>query len=351
MGSRQHFIIFVGALFEQTAVQQFFNGAFLPRSFTATCIVLIPKKALPETWANYRPISLCNVVNKVITKILTARINPFLPLVISPNQSGFVKGRLLNDNVLLAQELYHDLHRCSPALNVAIKIDMAKAYDRVQWPFLLQVLRRMGFPESWLSLVDRCIGSCWFSIFINGAPSGFFKSTRGLRQGDPISPALFVNAAEYLSKALDKLILGKREMTFKAARSCMEISHFAYADDIIIFTQAATPSLCQLQSCLTEYEAISGQQINLKKSNFYIAEDHVGWANSIQRGGGFSPGSFPFLYLGVLINCGAKRTQMFMFLREKIANRISSWAHRHLSFGGRLTLIKSTLEAVPLHIF
>ena len=241
------------------AVQQFFNGAFLPRSITATSIALIPKKALPETWADYRPISLCNVINKIITKILTARISPILPLVISPNQSGFVKGRLLNDNALLAQEMFHDLHKGSPAPNVAIKIDMAKAYDRVQWPFLLQVFRRMGFPEDWISLIDRCIGSCWFSVLINGAPSGFFKSTRGLRQGDPISPALFVIAAEYLSKALDKLILGKREMTFTVARSGLKINHLAYADDIIIFTQAATPSLRQLRACINEYEAVSRQ--------------------------------------------------------------------------------------------
>ncbi|XP_042045033.1 uncharacterized protein LOC121791044 [Salvia splendens] len=163
--------------------------------------------------------------------------------VISPNQSGFVKGRLLHDNALLAQEMFHELARCSPAPNVAIKIDMAKAYDRVQWSFLIKVLRRMGFSDGWIALIERCIGSCWFSVLINGVPAEFFKSTRGLRQGDPISPALFMIAAEYLSRALDKLILGKKEMTFKAARRCMEISHLAYADDIIIFTQAAATPL------------------------------------------------------------------------------------------------------------
>ncbi|XP_041999986.1 uncharacterized protein LOC121749482 [Salvia splendens] len=140
-------------------------------------------------------------------------------------------------------------------------------------------------------------------------------------------------------------------MTFRATRHCMEISHLAYADDIVIFTQAAEGPLRRLRTCLETYAGVSGQQINLAKSNFYIAEQHEGCANIIQNEGGFARGTFPFLYLGVPIYRGVKHTDMFMFLREKIAARISGWAHRHLSFGGRLTLLQSTLEAVPLHIF
>lgn len=131
----------------------------------------------------------------------------------------------------------------------------------------------------------------------------------------------------------------------------MEISHLAYADDIIIFSQAAASPLRRLKTCLEKYAGVSRQQINLAKSNFYIDDAHGRWADTIQREGGFARGSFPFLYLGVSIYRGAKRTDMFLFLREKISKRISCWAHRHLSFGGRLTLINSTLEAIPIHIF
>ncbi|XP_042051505.1 uncharacterized mitochondrial protein AtMg01250-like [Salvia splendens] len=161
----------------------------------------------------------------------------------------------------MAQEMFHEIARCSPAPNVAIKIDMAKAYDRVQWSFLTKVLRRMGFPDAWISLVERCIGLCWFSVLINGVPAGFFKSTRGLRQGDPISLALFVIAVDYLSRALDKLILGKKEMVFMASRKCMEISHLAYADDIIIFTQAVAIFNWRMVSQLPWQSLIGGSYL------------------------------------------------------------------------------------------
>ncbi|XP_042045568.1 uncharacterized protein LOC121791808 [Salvia splendens] len=231
------------------AVIQFFNGAFLPRTITATMIVLLPKKDNPASWSDYRPISLCNVSNKIITNVLASRLAPVLPKVISPNQSGFIKGRLLNDNVLLAQEMFHELYRRRPAPNVAIKIDMAKAYDRVQSPFLIQVMRRMGFPETFLSLIGRCIGI----------------------------------VAEYLSRALDELILGKMEMTFKSKCACSDVSHLAYADDIVIFTQAAKESIQRVRACLDEYSAVSGQKINLSKSNFYITETNGDCAGTVKR--------------------------------------------------------------------
>ena len=132
----------------------------------------------------------------------------------------------------------------------------------------------MGFPEGWISLIERCVSCCWFSVIINGTPSGFFRSTRGLRQRDPISPALFVIAADYLSRALDKPILGKKDMLFKTTLHGPTISHLAYADDILIFTQGSARVMRRLRVCLAEYERASGQQISLPKSNFYIAKGH-----------------------------------------------------------------------------
>ena len=205
----------------------FFQGAILPRGIAATMIILIPKKKNPTKWTEYRPISLCNVTNKIISKLIATRMAPLLPILTVPNQSGFIKGRLLSNNVLLAKEMFYEIWKSNPSPNLALKLDMAKAYDRVQWPFLLKVLKKMGFSDMWLGMIERCVNPCWFSVLINGSPADFFKSSRGLRQGDPLSPSLFVLAADYLSRLLDRLILGRKEMRFCTARYTMGVSHLA----------------------------------------------------------------------------------------------------------------------------
>ncbi|KAL0322967.1 UNVERIFIED_CONTAM: hypothetical protein Sangu_1916000 [Sesamum angustifolium] len=222
----------------------------MPKSFTATTISLIPKTASPLN--EYRPISLCNVTNKICTKLMTIRLGHVLPKVISLSQSGFVPGRLLSDNVLLVQELVHSLKSRRPDANVVFKLDMAKAYDRVNWEFLYQVLRRKGFPQRWIGLVANAISHCWFSVLVNGEHAGFFHSTRRLRQGDPLSPALFVLAADYLSRGLERLFAAHLTMFYQAS-GLIRVSHLAYADDLMIFTTTCRQNMELLRDFLRAY--------------------------------------------------------------------------------------------------
>ncbi|KAL0448794.1 UNVERIFIED_CONTAM: hypothetical protein Slati_1435800 [Sesamum latifolium] len=269
----------------------------MPRSFTATTIVLIPKVDSPQTWNDFRPISLCNVTNKILSKLLYRRISQALPELISPSQSGFVPGRLISDNILLAQEMIHHLDLRYKNSNLVIKLDMSKAYDRVSWAFLLIVMQKMGFPTRFLTLIKHAIKNCWFTFWLTEKP-GFFKSTQGLRQGDPISPALFILAAEALSKRVGFLVFDAPGYMYYQTQCAIKPSHLSYADDVIIFTNCKEAGLARLIQFLRGYENMSGQKINYAKSAFIPGRKASLIAQRIKAITGFTMKALPITYLG-----------------------------------------------------
>ncbi|XP_060202576.1 uncharacterized protein LOC132630998 [Lycium barbarum] len=142
-------------------VKAFFDGQTLPKSVTHTNLVLLPKKNNIETFADMRPISLSNFINKVISRVVQDKLDGILPSLISPNQSGFFKGRCIIENVLLTQEVVTDIRLREKPANVVLKLDMAKAYDIVSWSYLIRVLRKMGFVEIFIDMVWRLIANNW----------------------------------------------------------------------------------------------------------------------------------------------------------------------------------------------
>lgn len=150
------------------AVQSFFDKGFLPKGINSTILALIPKKNDAIFMKDYRSISCCNVIYKLISKLLTTRMKRLIPLFISLNQSTFVKNRLLMENVLLASELVKCYHKDSVTERCAVKIDVSKTFDSVQWSFLFAVLAALNFPEKFIVCIKKCIELASFSIQVNG---------------------------------------------------------------------------------------------------------------------------------------------------------------------------------------
>ncbi|XP_055814172.1 uncharacterized protein LOC129883562 [Solanum dulcamara] len=321
-------------------VLSFFNGQTLPNYYTHTCLVLLPKVSHPTKLSEFRPISLSNFTNKIISKLLCLRLAPTLPTFISPNQSGFVKNRSISENIMLAQEIIHQIKKPNVGGNVVIKLDMAKAYDRVSWSYICLVLRKMGFGEGFIDMVWRIMSHNWYSIIINSSRHGFFHSTRGLKQGDPLSPSLFILGADVLSRLLNNLHHHHPNYQgFFMAKRGPQINHLSFADDVIIFSSGRAQTLQLIMETLHTYESTSGQLINRDKSQFMVPSNAFNsTVRRIKKVTGFRQKDSPITYLGCPLYIGRQKLIYYSDLIAKVVNRITGWQAKILNYGGRVTL-------------
>ncbi|KAL0302136.1 UNVERIFIED_CONTAM: hypothetical protein Scaly_3041500 [Sesamum calycinum] len=160
------------------AVGEFFRTGKILKQINNTLLILIPKVNMPTFVSDYRPIACCNALYKAITKILVKRLQRVLPLMIDHSQNAFVPGRSISDNILLAQELLAGYNQARLPARCMLKVDIQKAYDSVEWDFLLETLRLFNFPQQFIILIEQCVSTASFSISLNGSIYGFFKSSR-----------------------------------------------------------------------------------------------------------------------------------------------------------------------------
>lgn len=212
-----------------------------PGNINHTFLCLIPKVKKPTLPSDFRPIALCNVILKIITKTIANRIKKFLPSIISPQQSAFLSNKFISNNTILAYEAFHFLKKRKNKKSgvVGIKLDMEKTYDRVEWDFLKSTLLTMGFPIKIVKTIMLCVRSVSFSILINGSPSTMFKPKRGIRQGDPLSPYLFIICAEVLSGLITKYHEQDKihGISIAIVRNAPVISHLFFSDDSMMFAE------------------------------------------------------------------------------------------------------------------
>ncbi|GAU28869.1 hypothetical protein TSUD_293210 [Trifolium subterraneum] len=271
-----------------------------PTPYNQTYICLIPKKKNPSLPSDFRLISLCNVMLKIITKTIANRLKVFLPEVI--NQSAFISDRLTTDNTLVAYEILHYFNQSSSKKGfLGIKTDMAKTYDRVEWKFLQITLETMGFPQN---LTNTIMNS----------------------QTD------------------------RRIHVVKIAHGAPEVSHLLFADDSLLFCRATTQEATEIQNIIVDYQEASGQLVNMAKSEIVFSKyvphhtkDEIGHTLPMNRVEHFSK------YLGMPTHVGRSKRQVFDYVQDCVWKKIKGWKAQHLSFAGRSTLINVVAQEIPTY--
>ena len=202
----------------------------------------------------FRLISLCNFFYKIISKILVNRIRPLLSKIIDPAQVAFVPNRWITENIVLALEVIHSFkHMKRKKGCLGIKLDFHKAYDRMEWKFIEQVLKALGFDQKFTSLVLQCITTVNYTMLLNGSKGSSFTPSRGLRQGDPLSPYLFILANKVLSSMINRVVAQGNISGAKISNTTPRISKLLYADDVLVFCGAKMSELNVLMQCLNTY--------------------------------------------------------------------------------------------------
>ena len=217
----------------------------------------------------------CEIFYKIISKMLANRLKEILPKVISPTQSVFVPRRSITDNVLVAYESFHAIKKKTHGANgfCAVKFDMSKAYDRVEWEFLRQMMMRLGFHAQWIELIMECVSSVSYWVRFNNTETDDFAPTRGLRQGDPLYPYVFLLYSEGLLSMLShEKEVGNLE-GIKVCRNAPSISHLLFADDSLILMKADLINATSLRQVLDEYCASSGQLVSEGKCGIFSSQN------------------------------------------------------------------------------
>uniref|UniRef100_A0A803NEF2 Reverse transcriptase domain-containing protein n=1 Tax=Chenopodium quinoa TaxID=63459 RepID=A0A803NEF2_CHEQI len=236
---------------------------------------MVPKVEDVVYVTQYRPIACCNVLYKLISKLQCSRLKLVLPELISENQGAFVGGRSIMENIMVCQDMLKNYNNKRKASKCTVKVDLRKAYDSVHWSFIRDMLMALNFPNQFVRLVMECISTPSFSIMINGGMHRFFKGKRGVRQGDPVSPLLFVIGIEYLSRLLKKV---SKLRGFRFHQGCRQLglTHLVFADDLMLFGHGDKRTFSLFVRALRTFEKVSGLCANSNKTAVYFGSMEEG---------------------------------------------------------------------------
>ncbi|GKA62362.1 RNA-directed DNA polymerase, eukaryota, reverse transcriptase zinc-binding domain protein [Tanacetum coccineum] len=310
-------------------------------------ITLIPKTQEAKMMKDFRPITLIGSLYKIIAKILANRLVVVLEDLVSDVQSAFVAKRQILDGPFILNELFQWC-KMKKKHTMIFKVDFEKAYDSVRWDYLDDVLKRFGFGEKWCGWIQNCLLSSKGSVIVNGSPTKEFQFHRGLKQGDPLSPFLFLLIMESLHISMQRVVDAGLFRGIQVGSS-LQVSHLFYADDAVFMGHWSEANIDTILRVLDCFYHASGLRINMLKSKLMgisVSSDKVDQA---AKKIGCAILQVPFSYLGSKVGCLMSRIQSWSEIVNNILTRLSKWKLKTLSIGGRLTLLKSVLGSLPIY--
>jgi hypothetical protein len=285
-------------------------------------------------------------VAKIFAKLLSLRLAPKLDELVSPVQNAFIPKRSLHDNFVLVRQSARLLHQLGEP-RILLKLDLARAFDSISWPFLFEVLRRYGFGNLFLDWLAILLSSASTRVLINGNPGPPIWHRRGLRQGDPLSPQLFVLAVDTLGRlfrrAVDLGILRQLHPT----KAIPSIS--LYADDLVLFCNAHTDDVNTVRAILGVFGQASGLHVNYSKSTATLIRCNFEEAEPVVQRLGYPIVDLPITYLGIPLSTKRLTAAQLQPMVDRVADGLPRWKAWLMTKTGRLALIKAVLQAIPLH--
>ncbi|KAM0920400.1 hypothetical protein ACQ4PT_007548 [Festuca glaucescens] len=319
---------------------QFFDG------LNNALITLVAKKEVALEMKDYRPISLVHSIGKLLAKILAIHLSPKMPELIDNNQSAFIKGRCIQDNFVLVQQGATALHR-RKVLALLLKLDIARAFDSVAWPFLLQVMQHRGFGTRWTRWILLLLRSAMTRVLVNGCAGSAFRHGCGLRQGDPLSPLLFVLVMDVLAR----LFSTTEHRGVLADLSAVGIKHRVslYADDVVVFAKPEVAEVAAVRGIMECFGGASGLCVNFNKSAAAPIRCPPQVLADMAAALDCPISTLPCNYLGLPLSIQRLTKRDLQLVLDKLANKLTFWKAKLLTKEGRVTYVQAIMTASVIY--